>query len=142
VPEYEQRCHCLGRAAQKRAEQIAASRHGSLQELRKRFEEEFPNERNSSSGQAWLAWERFVEPYRTTEREVLAAQSDRDAPDIECPVCRGRGDYPSTSNPRGRWDWYRLINPEARRTEGGPVFARSVEDLLNRWDENLETPFA
>lgn len=51
-------------------------------------------------------WAAAVAKLEGAEAAFLAERNDRDAPDPECDECRGSGEYETTCNPEGYWDWW------------------------------------
>lgn len=158
VEEHEARCWCVGRAAQqasiaavRRAEQFGLLE--SIDRLRDRFWALAEEVRSDE------LWEQWTQPARALQQSALRSHPQFDKPDPDCEDCGGSGLRRTTSNPRAKWDWWRvggrwdgLIQGVVRLSSGGfnsgpdheriENNSRPVEDLLAEEDEEVRTPFA
>jgi hypothetical protein len=112
VGEYQKPCYCLRRGASLQAEEEAAARFGTLDQLRVRFEAQYirpeelnPEESNWHRHDAWTEFLKdFIEFHEDRQRELLKSMK----PDPECEDCNGTGVMTSTYNPDSQWDWWQI----------------------------------
>lgn len=132
VDEYDHKCWCIGRHAQKVGEQEADRLVGTWDAQRDAFfqtpeylareaEPDFSEWMDEKAKALWQAFTKeFSHAYKKQALATAQAQPDYQKPDPECDSCHGTGTYRTTYNPQSQWDWYVI---------GG------------RWDGNLiETP--
>lgn len=99
VPEYQRECWCLSSVARHHARTVAEAKVGKLGDFRKRYWE-LPDPKPE--------WMEFIKEYLTCEEEAEKAHPLYGKPNPECSECHGTGTYPSTYNPRSKWDWWRI----------------------------------
>lgn len=126
VPEYETACYCVGREADHEIQKRADERFGTIDEMRKKFwqgrkevlhpiqmgrlsdeeEKKAYEEYRASKRQDQKDWKEFLEPYDDFIEKEKKAHPKKDAAKPDCEECNGTGKRMTTSNPKGRWDWW------------------------------------
>lgn len=118
VPEYLTPCYCVGHAAREAASDQVRAEFGTLDQMRLRYQafavERFPEAGgdyfNLNTPDEFDRWDdmadEFWEPSRRREAELYEQHPRRHEADRGCEECKGTGQYPTTRNPRARWDWY------------------------------------
>jgi len=108
VPEYEEDCFCVGRAARDEARKAAEAEIGTLESLGASFRDAHGDKPSmwAFSDEAQLLWQKRLAQFNAAEEKAFQQHPLRHAPDSSCEECRGTGKRTSTYNPRSRWDWW------------------------------------
>lgn len=99
-PPHMVRCFCIGNVAHQHAVELAEKKAGSIESFRNRYWAMKPKVRPE--------WEDFIKPYTDIKNLVMSSHSMRLKPDPSCESCKGTGQYETTCNDRGYWDWYAI----------------------------------
>lgn len=99
VDAYNRPCGCGTRRADNMASEIATEKTGLTWEMLRNTFHERPREDHSEE-----AWLKRTQPLREAEKQALAGLTIK--PDPDCDNCQGSGTYPSTYNPKSKWDWW------------------------------------
>lgn len=97
--EYLKRCYCIGGVARDAAN-VAADRVGTIDSYRAKY--------NAMPEKKRPTWKRFIAPHMKAYEAVMASHPDRLKPEPDCDTCNGSGQYKTTMNPRGYWDWWQI----------------------------------
>jgi hypothetical protein len=126
VPEYDQKCSCIGQRARGEVSQETIRRMGTIHELRERFHKanpapSYPNEKpemskeekkkmweeyNKKDEEHTKIWMKAIEPYADLEKHLFAEHPDSKKPNPECSDCHGKGTHKTAYNPDSKWDWW------------------------------------
>jgi hypothetical protein len=105
APEHDEPCNCTWERDREQAAAKASHAVGAtLAQLRKQYQDEHPECRTQPSE----GWKAFSLPWWRAYLAALEADSYAEAPDPDCDGCGGTGRLATTSNPEGKWDWYRV----------------------------------
>jgi hypothetical protein len=106
VKAYMRECYCVGAKAFNECRDAVDVSHGNIDSVRKEFWE---RHKGISDEEADRLWESEVRaPRRAAIDALLAQRTDRRSPDQNCASCNGAGEYESTRNPLGYWDWFQI----------------------------------
>ena len=102
VESYVRPCDCIGREAEDAVEGKLESQFEALQPAGRQYRNE----------EAQETWSKFINSAATKARraDLLGAHPRKDAPSMydgkPCPECDMTGEYRTTENPDGRWDYW------------------------------------
>lgn len=105
VPEYDQRCWCVGRQAEREADDEADKQVGTVDALRTSFHAAHGDKPEDEQD---ALWRQHFAPHVAAAKVALEAHPLKDAADPECEECNGTGTHKSTSNPKRKWDYWRI----------------------------------
>lgn len=156
VPEYDERCYCVGQKAKLSAHQSAEQEFGTIDSIRAAYRSgreiapllarehalEFSttkltqserDEYNAISAKTGSAWKARIGPYIKHEQDHVAAHPLREAADPTCEECSGSGLVKSEYNPKSKWDWWVIGGRWAGAINGiGDDMPESVNMFENR----------
>lgn len=154
VPEYEEDCWCVNRAA-KRDARTKADEVLAIDDARKIFKtraaEELPEVHakieqdghgfglnDDQDHQHEQLWREILKPRKEAEQAFCKAHAMYQKPDSDCGDCNGTGRCTTTYNPESKWDWYRVggrwdgeIQRNRRRSQNGFNFGDQHTTLAN-----------
>ena len=105
VKPYKRKCGCVGWRALTDAQEQVNKEMGKFEDVRKKFNEENPENNDETQKK----WENEVwGPRDKREKEIIAANPDKDKPDPKCMDCKGTGLEITTYNPDSKWDCWTL----------------------------------
>lgn len=135
VPEYEEKCYCVGLKAKTDAKEAARKVFGTEGNIKQSIEERDDIKELRAKGRELLSKE-FIELQKLSDAEVALRKNIdsiieqemeiafkpfneyfetahkqhpmKDKPDPACSECNGTGIVMSTYNPKTRWDWYEV----------------------------------
>jgi len=122
VPEYDDTCYCVGRAAKDGVREAANREFGTLGEIREKFWTEHEDKKlpyperdaDKEEVQKYLEnkdmldklWKERIKPVLEFEDKMLSQHSLREQTSADCEECGGTGLYKTTYNPDSKWDWW------------------------------------
>lgn len=126
VAPYQETCSCVGSKARVEAEETARAKIGTIESLRTKFAEKYPelNAVNAfmpppagvdpqthadlieRSQEIWQT--EFTGPLRLASKEAFEIHPLKASVDPSCEECEGKGTRESTYNPKSQWDWFAL----------------------------------
>jgi len=120
VPEYNDRCYCVGNIANADARRSAEENIGHMEDFRNSFYNiidammsEFDIEPNSAAYYEKryeiaknLDWDKHVERYINYFNEQLKSHPLYESATPDCEECQGTGLVKTTYNPKSKWDWW------------------------------------
>ena len=116
VESYVRPCDCIGREAEDAVEAKLESEFEALQPAGRQYRNE----------EAQETWSKFINSAATKARraDLLGAHPRKDAPSMydgkPCPECDMIGEYRTTENPDGRWDYWDIGGSSSGRLS--PVY--------------------
>lgn len=147
VPEYDRPCNCIGNIARENIRGSSDRIYGSWDTLRTLFYKKFDQKPSKpfsemTDEEAWThqdvrdkAWTELTKDKKLFEKTAFDIHLLRNNPNPNCDVCKGKGTYRSTYNPKSKWDWFNI---------GGRWSGECHEDGLNifRVKELIGSTFA
>ena len=130
VEAYVRPCDCIGQEAE----------HAVRAELESEFEALQPPGRRYRNEKEQETWRQFINSDATKAHraELLAAHPRKDAPSMydgkPCPECNMTGEYLTTENPDGRWDYWDIGGSSSGRLSPGYHPKHNPEGEGN-WEE-------
>lgn len=122
VPEYTERCYCVGSEARRRAREATEQKFGTMDDLRKAYAEsetrkmaftefklnhpEADEGLFSSSVEGREAWSQVYRPRMEFEQKMFAKDHGKETPESDCTDCKGSGEVQTDYNPDSKWDWW------------------------------------
>lgn len=100
VPQYDEKCGCVGGEARDAAWAAAEKKCGSLDAFRTSYHNMEESKRPE--------WKDYIAPFSAAEKAVFDGHPMRFKPKPDCEDCHGGGLVKSTYNPRSKWDWWKL----------------------------------
>lgn len=145
VPPYSTKCYCVGSAARIAASATADRKEGTYADLRASFHARItasaPLTDEAADEAAEVLWKEHVAARQKAEAEALAAQPNKNEPAPTCEECHGSGEYMTTRNPNGKWDYWRVggrwdgvIQGAPRESENGFNFGKDHENIGNNFE--------
>jgi hypothetical protein len=104
VDTYQAVCGCKGREAIEESKKIVENQYGTMDSIGKKFREELDYE--IEHDEMSRLWKKAITPYMLALKIAVNKHPKKNTFDSKCSLCHGRGRYPSTYNPRSKWDWY------------------------------------
>lgn len=99
VDPYVANCFCVGSLVRKIAIGVAEA-YKPMSDIHKEYNA-LPFNLKSN-----VEWNQFTKEYYRIEEDILKFHPLKSKTDPSCSECKGAGKYLTTSNPRGRWDWW------------------------------------
>lgn len=132
VPEYEERCYCVGHQASEMADHQVMQQYGGIEARRDKFwarpdvmalkelQKPYNDSRNDeaeTSAEVLKAykdadakidalWKDWIRPLEILRKSVIEDHHMKDVAKHGCDECKGGGKSKSTYNPKSKWDWY------------------------------------
>jgi len=104
--EYTKKCYCIGDIAKEIISQMLSEANNFLAEVyREKVKEKgyrpYRDELTS-------LFHEIKDPFISLSQHMLSLHPDRNKPTPDCDCCKGKGEYTTTANPQGYWDWYEI----------------------------------
>lgn len=108
VPEYEEKCSCIGMAARGEVREAITKEFGTWDNLRRSFHEKRPKDEDPWGAVRDAAWKEFIAPVLAFEKKAMDDHPKKDSPAPDCEDCKGTGTRMTTYNPKSKWDWWTI----------------------------------
>ena len=130
VEPYVRPCDCIGREAENAVRAELESEFAALRRPGRRY-------RNEEGQETWRQYINSGAP-KALRTELLAAHPRKDAPSMyhgkPCRECNMTGEYLTTENPAGRWDYWDIGGSSSGRLRPGYHPKHNPEGKWN-WEE-------
>ena len=127
---YVRPCDCIGEEAENAVEAELESEFKALQ----------PPGRGYRNEEEWEAWVKFIDSDATKGRraELLASHPRKDGPSMydgkPCPECNMTGEYLTTENPKGRFDYWSIGGGSSGRLSPG-YHPKHNPERVRKWKD-------